>query len=243
VERDFGSAPKAVMIPKIVVTPLCLTSATLAQDSAVAALLAEAQKGVETRRAFDAAYHYEFNTAQWFARGGEQPKNVQWEMSHVVMDPRTRVDREREGWGTASMLGMSLEVPDGREILDEDFLRTHCIEAAEDPAAGVYAISFRPVEMRRGRVDIRGVLRMDRTTLQMQNIQVEWLRWRMPLLKATVEYRDAYVPGGVVRLPVGAMFSGRPPPPVKAGRINGEIRFQEFGGLARVDSAAGDSTR
>ncbi|HEX6750545.1 MAG TPA: carboxypeptidase-like regulatory domain-containing protein [Longimicrobium sp.] len=242
VRRDLGSVPRAVAIPKLVVTPLCLTGADVAQDSALAALLAEAQKGIETRRAFDAAYRYEFNTAQWFARGGSRPKNVQWEVSHVVMDPRTRVDREREGWGTASMLGMSLEIPDGREILEPEFLATHCIEASEDSAAGVYTLGFRPVRTRPRHVDIRGVLRMSRRTLEMETIQVEWLRWTTPLLKATVEYRDAYVPGGVVRLPIGAMFSGRPPPPVKSGRITGEIHFQEFGGLVRADSARVEGT-
>src|SRR5262249_50851307 len=156
-------------------------------DSALAALLAEAQKGIETRRAFDDAYRYEFNTAQWFARGRSRPKTIQWEMAHVVKDPRTRVDREREGWGKTSMVGMSLEVPDGREILEPEFLGTHCIEAGEDSAAGVYTLGFRPVRMRRGHVDIRGVLRMSRRTLEMESIQVEWLRWTTPLLKATVE--------------------------------------------------------
>lgn len=163
----------------------------------------------------------------------------------MVKDPRTHVDREREGWGQASMLGMSLEVPDGREILDDEFLRSHCIEASEDSAAGVYAIGFRPVRPRRGHVDIRGTLRMSSASLQMETMQVEWLRWTTPLLKATVEYRDAFVPGGTVRMPIGAIFSGRPPAPVKAGRITGEIRFQEFGGLARADSAevAADTTQ
>jgi hypothetical protein len=237
VARDVGTVQQAIRIPRLVVTPLCLTGADAGEDSALSVLLAEAQKGVETRRAFDAAYHYEFDTRQWFARGGEVPKSVQWDTAHVVMDPRRRIDREREGWGKASMLGMSLEVPDGREILDDEFLRTHCIEATEDAAADVYAIAFRPVHPRRGHVDIRGVLRMSRRTLQMETIQVEWLRWTTPLLKATVVYRDAYVPGGVVRLPVGAEFSGRPPPPVKMGRIRGEIRYEDFGGLARVDPA------
>jgi hypothetical protein len=236
VTRDVGSAPKAVMIPRIVVTPVCLTGADVEQDSALAALLSEAQKGIETRRAFDAAYHYEFDTAQWFGRAGDQPSG-RWEVAHVVKDPRTRVDREREGWGSASMLGMSLEVPDGREILDDEFLRSHCIEAAEDSAAGAYAIGFRPVRPRRGHVDIRGTLRMSRASLQMETMQVEWLRWTTPLLKATVEYRDAFVPGGVVRMPIGAIFAGRPPAPVKSGRVQGEIRYQAFGGLARADSA------
>jgi hypothetical protein len=234
VSRDIGSAPRAVAIQGIVATADCRTGPDLPRDPSLAALWNEARKGVETRRAFDDAYHYEFDARQYSTysevRGGALDSLVR----HVILDPRTRVDRNRSGWGHVSRTGMMLEIPDGREILDPAFLRSHCLDGGLDEDAGVYTLGFRPQRSRRGRVDIRGELRLDRATLQVKSIEVEWTDAVRVLLQATVEYTDADVPGGTVRLPVGAVFSGRAPDSMHIGDVRGQIFFVNYGNLHRI---------
>ncbi|HEX8244477.1 MAG TPA: carboxypeptidase-like regulatory domain-containing protein, partial [Longimicrobium sp.] len=234
VERDMRSDPRAVSIQRIVATADCRSAENLAQDAALAALWNEAMKGMETRRAFDDAYHYEFDANQYATASLRNGGAMDSLKRHVVMDPRTRMDRNRSGWGQVSRRSMRLEVPDGREILDPAFLRQHCVDGGLDEEAGVYTLGFRPRRARRGRVDIRGELRLDRATLQVTSLEVEWTDAARTLLQATVEFTDAQVPGGTVRMPVGAIFSGQAPESMRMGEVRGQILFVNYGNLQRV---------
>ena len=234
VERDLRSDPRAVSIQRIVATAECVSAENLARDSALAALWNEAQKGMETRRAFDDAYHYEFDATQYVTASLRNGGAMDSLRRRVVMDPRNRPDRNRSGWGRVSRRSMQLEVPDGGEILDPTFLRLHCLDGGLDEEAGVYTLGFRPRRSRRGRVDIRGELRLDRATLQVTSLEVEWTDAARELLQATVEYTDARVPGGTVRIPVGAIFSGRAPDSMHLGDIRGQILYANYGNLVRV---------
>src|SRR6185436_748379 len=90
-------------------------------------------------------------------------------VSFIVSDPRVpRPNRARRGWGRATPSHLRLEVPDGRAILDPAFLTTHCLEGDASQTADGLELGFRPVRARRGRIDIRGVLRVDRRTLQLR---------------------------------------------------------------------------
>ncbi|HEX8242846.1 MAG TPA: carboxypeptidase-like regulatory domain-containing protein [Longimicrobium sp.] len=235
VERELRSVPRPIAIAPIVASgSTCTTAENLELNPAVEALWNEAWKGIETRRAFDEAYHYEFDENQYtFAslKNGGAPDSLK---RHVTMDPHTRMNRNREGWGQVLPMHMTLEVPDGHEILDPGFLRLHCLDAGLDEQAGVYTLGFRPRRARRGRVDIRGELRLDRTTFQVTSIQVEWTDAERVLLQATVEFADAQVPGGTVRMPLGATFSGTAPESMNLGQVEGQVFFVNYGNLRKV---------
>ncbi|HSU12940.1 carboxypeptidase-like regulatory domain-containing protein [Longimicrobium sp.] len=234
VERDIRSAPRAVAIQGIVATAECRTAGNLAQSPSLAALWAEAVKAVETRRAFDDAYHYEFDMRQYSSYSERNGGALDSVVRHVTMDPRNRMDRNRSGWGRVSPQRMTLEIPDGHEILDPAFLRSHCLDGGLDEEAGVYTLGFRPQRSRRGRIDIRGELRLDRATLQVTSIEVEWTDAARVLMEATVEYTEATVPGGTVRLPLGAVFSGTAPASMHIGQVRGQVQFVNYGRLEKV---------
>ncbi|HEX6750546.1 MAG TPA: carboxypeptidase-like regulatory domain-containing protein [Longimicrobium sp.] len=234
VERIIRSVPRAIAIAPIVATSGCRTDVNLQNDPALATLWNEAVKGMELRRAFDDQYRYEFDQNQYHTMSLQNSGAPDSLKRHVTLDPRTRMNRNREGWGQVRPNSMTLEVPDGREILDPAFLRLHCLDAGLDEAAGVYTIGFRPRRERRGHVDIRGELRLDRRTFQVTSLQVEWTDVTHVLLEATVEFGDAEVPGGTVRMPVIAFFSGHAPESMNLGEIRGEVQFVNYGNLQKV---------
>jgi hypothetical protein len=234
VEREIRSVPRAVVIAGIVATAECRSAENLARDPALSALWNEAVKGMELRRAFDDAYHYEFDLDQYATASQHNGGALDSLKRHVVMDPRTRPDRNRSGWGRLSRTRMTLELPDGSEILDPAFLRLHCVDGGLDEEAGVYTLGFRPRTARRGRIDIRGELRLDRATLQVVSLEVEWTDAARTLLEATVQFGEANVPGGTVRLPVGAVFSGTPPESMRMGEVRGQVYFRNYGNLHRA---------
>lgn len=239
VERDFRSVPTAIALRGIVATPGCRTAGNLQQDPALAALWNEAVKGVETRRAFDAAYHYEVDLTQLttkIARG--KTESFDSTTVHAVMDPRRRTDRARQGWGHVNARTMDLEIPDGLELLDTAFLRTHCIDGGRDEESGAWTIGFRPVSSRGRRVDVQGELKLDTATLQVRSIEVEWWQGRRRLLQATVHFTDAHVPGGIVRMPIGADFSGHPPRSMRIDEVRGQVLFLNYGNLVKVEGTS-----
>ncbi|HEX6750547.1 MAG TPA: carboxypeptidase-like regulatory domain-containing protein [Longimicrobium sp.] len=234
VERVIRSAPRAVAIRPIVATAECRTAENLERYPDLAALWNEAVKGMEARRAFDATYHYEFDQRQYATMTRRNGGALDSTVEHVVRDPRNPVNRNRSGWGTVRRDRMRLEIPDGTEILDPLFLSTHCLDSGMDEEAGVYTIGFRPRRSERGRIDIRGEMRLDRATLQVKSLQVEWTDATRVFLEATVEFTEAVVPGGAVRLPVGAIFSGSPPESMRVGEMRGQIMFVNYTNLYRV---------
>jgi hypothetical protein len=130
-----------------------------------------------------------------------------------------------------------VEVPDGSEILDPAFLTTHCLEGNPVQTEDGFELGFRPVRARSRRVDIRGVVRVDRRTLQVREIELEYLDVRTPFLHATVIYQDAQVPGGMIRLPAGMTFAGTPPRYALMRPVSGQVQFVNYSGLVKADSA------
>jgi hypothetical protein len=159
-------------------------------------------------------------------------------ITQIVNDPRhPRPNRDRGGWGRATPLTLHMEIPDGREILDPAFLTTHCLEGDASQTADALEFGFRPVRTRGGRIDIRGVVRVDPHTLQMKAIELEYLDGGSPFLEGTVVYQDAVVPGGIVRMPVGMTFTGQPPRAVLMRPVRGQVQYTNYTGLTKVDPA------
>jgi len=236
VERNLASRPTAIALAPIVATEECRSAADLGRNPQLAALWGEALKAIETSRAFTDGYVYSYEQHQsWSADNDEAP--VQTRVSRIVNDPRRRrpADRDHGGWGNATALYLHLDVPEGREILDPSFLTTHCLEGAVDQTPEGFELGFRPIRTQRRRIDIRGAVRVDRRTLQVTAIDLEYLEGSTPFMKATVEYQDAIVPGGTVRVAAGMRFVGRPPPRVYLGPVRGQVMFTNYRDLVKVD--------
>ena len=237
VQRNLASTPTTIALQAIVATPECRTNADLDRNPELAALWSQALKAVETSNAFADAYSYSFEQRQiWGTDADDAPMDTL--VSRVVNDPRRpRPNRDRQGWGQASTFQLHLEVPDGREILDPAFLNTHCLEGDPSQTADGFELGFRPVRPRRGRIDIRGVVRVDRRTLQLREIELEYMDGQTAFMQATVVYQDAAVPGGTVRLPAGMTFAGAPPRGVIMRPMRGQLEFSNYRDLRKVDAA------
>ncbi len=67
---------------------------------------------------------------------------------------------------------LSFHGPDAHVLLSDEFLDTHCLYVARADRATV-GLAFEPVQ-RRGIVDIRGVLRIDRRTGELRDVEYEY---------------------------------------------------------------------
>jgi Carboxypeptidase regulatory-like domain len=237
VERDLASRPYAVALAAITVTPECRSAADLDGNPELAALWGEALKAIETSRAFTDGYVYTYEQHQsWSADRDEAP--LQTQVSRIVNDPRRRptTNRDHGGWGNATALFLHLDVPEGREILDPAFLTTHCLDGDVEQTPEGFRLGFRPIRTQRRRIDIRGAVRVDRRTLQVTAIDVEYLEGPTPFMKATVEYQDAIVPGGTVRVAAGMRFVGSPPSRAFLDPVRGQLVFTNYRDLVKVDA-------
>ncbi|MFL5539867.1 MAG: carboxypeptidase-like regulatory domain-containing protein [Longimicrobiaceae bacterium] len=246
VERVLASRPSAIALAPLVATPECRTARDLDRNPRLAALWREARKAIETTRAFQDGYAYAYEQRlYWSTNAPDAPLDSS--VSRVVNDPRVPWEnRDRTqyswgwggGWGWANRMDLHLEVPDGREILDPAFLTTHCLEGASAQTDEVFELGFRPVRSQRRQIDIRGVMRVDRRTLQVKEIELEYMHDRSAFLEATIVYQDVRLPGGVVRLPAGMTFAGRPQREVLRSPVSGQVQFVNYSGLMKVDPAA-----
>jgi hypothetical protein len=238
VERMLASRPNAIALAPLVATPECRTARDLERNPQLAALWREARKAIETTRAFQDAYAYSYQQRLYWS---EESVNARLDssVSVVANDPRVPWEnRDRAGWGRTSRFYLNLEVPDGREILDPAFLTTHCLEGDAAQTEEGFELGFRPLRPRRGRIDIRGVMRVDRRTLQVREIELEYLEAQTSFLQATLVYQDVHVPGGTIRLPAGMTFAGSPPREVLMRPVSGQVQFVNYSELTKVDPAA-----
>jgi len=246
VERMLASRPNAIALAPLVATPECRSARDLDRNPRLAALWREARKAIETARAFQDGYRYAYEQRLYYSTNTRDAP-LDSSVSRVVNDPRVPWEnRDRtqyrwgwgSGWGWADRLDLHLEVPDGREILDPAFLTTHCLEGDAAQTEEGFELGFRPLRPRRGRIDIRGVMRVDRRTLQVKEIELEYMADRTAFMEATIVYQDVQVPGGTIRLPAGMTFAGHPVREVLRQPVSGQVRFVNYSGLMKIDPAA-----
>jgi hypothetical protein len=207
--QDLRGATRAVELALVTVrgTPRCLTGARLADEPRLATLWAEAQKGVELRRAFDRQYRYarvlrqEVEVQPRFRKVTRQVR-----VDTLVSEPdsvparerRLRAAREAKGYAT----GNRIALPDEAELLDDAFLHAHCLETAVAEAEGALGLRFRPVRGRRDGVDIRGTIWVAADTYQMQRLEFEYVDAGddAPFARSRADYADVAVSGSALRM-------------------------------------------
>jgi hypothetical protein len=217
--HTFRSAPRPVVIEGVTGAAACYTGDRLERDRELASLWREAQKAMEIKRAFDREYIYSYDMVQRTRRelvperrGDTAAVRHDSLRTHVVNDPRQRRAWRNDwrGYGLSGGVQLYVRVPDGTEILDPAFLRRHCLDSGFEAAGDVWEFDFRPVRPDPSRFELRGTVRIDRQTFELRAMELEYMKGAEPFLKATIDFRDARVPGGKLRLPVLITFSGRP---------------------------------
>lgn len=94
--------------------------------------------------------------------------------------------------------GTLYSAPDANVLLSDAFLDSHCLRVreGEDETEGLVGLAFEPVERRRGRIDIRGIM-----WLEPESSELQWLEYDYADLDA--ELRSRHLGGKVV-------FTGMP---------------------------------
>lgn len=206
--HEIRSAARPVLLEAVtVVGGQCLTADRLAEDPELAVLWNEARKGVQTRRAFDLQYRYtrvmrQDVATRWRIRGTTR----RVEIDTVVSVPDSVALREQRRQALHREIGYlegdRLHVPYETELLDDAFLRDHCLEPSFEEAEGVYVLRFRPVRPRRDGADVRGAIHVDAEGFGIQRLEFEYLRGGRPFATSHLEYEDLRVAGSTLRLPV-----------------------------------------
>ena len=214
VEWTFRGAARPIAVAGVAsALTECYTEDRLARDAELSSLWNEARKGVETKRVFDREHRYRYRIAQLtYAERAVRRDSVARMVDSLtrvfVNDPvRHQADaRRRTGWGSRRGNTMDLEIPDGTEILDPAFLRTHCLESGFEAVDDGWELDFRPVRTRR-EIDIRGTVTIERGTFQLRSMRLEYVQRGRPLMEATLHFQDHPVPGGTLRFPSVAFFA------------------------------------
>lgn len=213
--HDIRGTLRPVLLEGITVAAgRCLDASRLGEDPELAALWNEAKKGVETRRAFELQYG--------FTRVMSQDIETRWRLrptahrhtedtlvsrpdSVAVRDQRRRARFRAEGYAS----GNELRLPEEKELLDDEFLRDHCLEPSFEQAEGAYLLHFRPLQPGRDGA-IRGTIRIDADTYLIRRLDFGYLRGGREYAQSNVDYLDTPIAGGTLRLPAGGRASLRP---------------------------------
>jgi hypothetical protein len=103
-----------------------------------------------------------------------------------------------------------LALPDEKEVLNDAFLTTHCIETTIDEENNALGLHFRPIADRRDFADVRGRIWIDAGSFQARRIEVEYVRDNKAFADAAVDYVDIPVGGKALRLPGPGTATLRP---------------------------------
>jgi len=207
--HDLRGATQVVELAAVTVRagPTCLTAAQLANQPRLATLWAEAQKGVELRRAFDRQYRYtslQRQDIEIHPRIGRVKREVRVDTafrepdSVLVRAQRRQARREAQGYATGNLIAL----PDDAELLDDPFLRSHCLETEVAEESGALGLRFRPVQGRREGVDIRGTIWVAADSYQMRRLEFEYVDAGddKPYARSRADFADVAVGGSVLRL-------------------------------------------
>jgi len=218
----------------------CLTADQLASDGDLSALWNEAKKGVETRRAFNLQYRYtrimrQDIRARWRIRGTTRTEKVDTFVnkpdSVLVREQRRRARLRANGY----MDGGYLTLPSETDLLDDEFLRDHCLEPSFDEVEGAFVLRFRPVRTRRDGVGIRGVITVDAQSYLIRRLDFDYLRGDRPFGASYVVYEDLAVAGSTLRLPARGGGSARAEGVGRVAALGASSTFTfHYGGFDRT---------
>lgn len=215
VEQDIAAPMRPIPLPAVVVhPPRCLQGSELADDARVAQLWEDAQRGVEIRRAFDLTYRY---TATLVQKSDvsvpsrdirhQERTDAAYNVpdSVVARETRRRALRKSEGYGQ----GNSFALPDEKELLEDDFLRTHCIDSPVSTDTAVMGLVFHPVDARGKGYAIAGTIWIDSSTHLMRRLELEYQTKGQRITTLVLHYEDvAVTPGTLLRLPASGTATG-----------------------------------
>jgi hypothetical protein len=213
----------------------CLNRAQLSSDAHLSSLWEEVRRGVEIRQAFGRQYRFQLSLTQESetsipgrvpARRVRADTSINEPTAFFAREAQRRARREAGGYGR----GNTLQLPDEEELLDDAFLRDHCVvPVLKESDSGAIGIAFRPSTQRRDGFGLRGTIWVDSTTHLMRRLNLEYLDGNIAFSEVTVEYADVLAAGASLRLPNTGAVTLRPLQAPRGTTITGALRFAYWG--------------
>jgi hypothetical protein len=236
IDQQLIGSMVGLPLPRVVVYAegTCLTADRAAGDPYVATLWEDVRKGVEVRRAFDQRYRYKraLSQSSELVVPSRTPTHrqrtdtiVSEPDSVLVREEHARARRSAEGFGRGNTLGL----PDEKEVLDDTFLRTHCIVPAAIEADGATGIQFRQSSKPNDGFGLQGTIWVDAATRLMRRLELEYLNGDERFGQVIVAYADVAVAGTTLRLPTTGSFSTRLLQAPRGTTATGTIAFSYWG--------------
>ena len=143
VQAGLRGSLRPFPLPTVIVYPeaACLNSAELSRNSYLSAIWEEIRDGVEIRRGFEQRYRYSLSLIETTdIKIPSRPDQHRQKSDTVVNEPdsflareaQQRARRQAEGYGN----GNNVALPDEEELLDDAFLREHCVVPVVQDADG-----------------------------------------------------------------------------------------------------------
>jgi len=205
-EMRVAAQPVALAAVTVAGNAACLTGDRVAADPVLGTVWQQARDGVELRRAFERQYrfvrlrHQDVTIRRRLGGPAHEIRDdtlVSHPDSAEARDTRRRLERQQRGYRTGNLFS----VPEEKDLVDPEFLRTHCLDGELAQADGLIGLRFRPVTPRRDGEDVRGTVWLDTASYLARRLDVEWLRGTTRTAAARLDYTDVPVAGGALRLP------------------------------------------
>lgn len=213
-DMHVESQPVVLATVNVHANPVCLTAAQLPNEARLFALWTEARRSVETRRAFERQFRFTRILRQdveleWRLRKNSRRVKVDTTINEpdsvLARDKRLQVAGREKGYGE----GMTLIVPNEKELLDDSFLAQHCLDTEVLQANGAFGLRFHPVQNRDSGFDIGGTIWIEENTYALRTLELEHFRDDRRVGQSRIDYAEITIDGSSLRLPVAGVASIR----------------------------------
>ena len=236
VQFAVSVASQPLTLPPVTVTAAaCVTTRDIAAYPRLLALWEQARDGASVRAELMARYRYHtlMREVSYELRDDgptppvtfdQHPVNEpKWALANAARNRAFRLSRgyyaPNDGW----------RLPNELDVLHEDFLTKHCLLSTVARGEGELGIHFRPLQVRRRFLDVRGTIWLDSATYLARRIELEYVDGEEVRGTVRLDFADVAVAGGTLRMPIGGAFAMRPSQKNPARRTEGKLTFSYSG--------------
>jgi hypothetical protein len=220
VQLPLRVASLPIVLPTVIAAPeVCLKASELSQYPQIQTLWQQARDGAAVRTEIMARFRYRVQTYEATLARKDDGTPVGFVDQSWISDPgsavrnaaRRRSERLSRGYyGPTNKNGAGFFVPNELDVLHEDFLKEHCVEAAARHGPGEIGLRFLPARQRPNLLDVAGTIWLDSATLLARRIDLDYVDGDDHRGTVRLDFGDVAVVGGTLRMPVGGDIDMRP---------------------------------
>jgi hypothetical protein len=235
-ELTLRVASQPLELPPVTVrADECVRSSDLARHPRLLALWQQARNGASIREELLGRYRFHrlLREVGYELRADGPTPPVTLDQP-IISDPRSALRnqaRYRERWLKNGGYGPNdgWYVVHELDVLHEDFLRSHCLDASAQTGDGEIGLRFRPLRVRRDFLDAGGTIWLDSATYLARRIDLEYVDGEEERGTVRLDFADVEVAGALLRMPSGGAYTMRPSRKNPARRTEGKLTYMYSG--------------